>query len=216
MRRLATSRARSFPFARRFRPPRRRKKRTYDPPEVWYDPSDRLRVVVDFPGRGYRHVLTGEEVKFYLRSIPDWAVRGLSTIVLARITRKKLSAPRYGLQWGSTVYLYPMPEDLVEYQEHPPLPQVRIETEKCGGVWSFDGQLWSLVWTEDAVKRFYLENILPHELAHVLDERNSNTRDRERFAEAFAQRWGPRFYRMYLEHANGRRQGRLSCENHHA
>ena len=44
--------------------------------------------------------------------------------------------------------------------------------------------------TEQAVKDFYLHNILIHELGHLLDDRNSRSADRERFAEHFALRHG--------------------------
>jgi predicted nucleic acid-binding protein len=40
--------------------------------------------------------------------------------------------------------------------------------------------------TEEAIRDFYLNNVLIHELGHILDSRNSSPRDRERFAEWFA------------------------------
>jgi hypothetical protein len=50
--------------------------------------------------------------------------------------------------------------------------------------------VWKLVWTEQAVKDFYLNNILIHELGHLLDDRNSRSVDRERYAEWFALEYG--------------------------
>ena len=56
-----------------------------------------------------------------------------------------------------------------------------------GGRWIQDGgSHWRLVWSERAIKDFYLNNILIHELGHLLDDRNSGYVDRERFAEWFA------------------------------
>ena len=46
------------------------------------------------------------------------------------------------------------------------------------------------MWTERALKDFYLNNILIHELGHLLDVRNSNSVDRERYAEWFAVEYG--------------------------
>ena len=44
-----------------------------------------------------------------------------------------------------------------------------------GGRWVEEpGDVWKLVWTE-AVKDFYLNNILIHELGHLLDDRNSRS-----------------------------------------
>ena len=56
-----------------------------------------------------------------------------------------------------------------------------------GGRWRQSGPTeWELVWTEAAVKDFYLNNILIHELGHLLDNRNRSYTDRERYAEWFA------------------------------
>ena len=49
-----------------------------------------------------------------------------------------------------------------------------------------DGTEWQLVWTEATIKDFYLNNILIHELGHLLDNRNTSYTDRERYAEWFA------------------------------
>jgi hypothetical protein len=46
------------------------------------------------------------------------------------------------------------------------------------------------VWTESAIRDFYLNNILIHELGHLLDDRNDSYVDRERYAEWFAIRYG--------------------------
>jgi hypothetical protein len=43
-----------------------------------------------------------------------------------------------------------------------------------------------LVW----LRRFYLRNVLMHEIGHHLDSRNITRKDRERFAEQFAERHG--------------------------
>jgi hypothetical protein len=60
-----------------------------------------------------------------------------------------------------------------------------------GGRWSHDERgVWKLQWTEDTVRDFYLNNILIHELGHLVDSRNTGYADRERFAEWFALQYG--------------------------
>ena len=49
---------------------------------------------------------------------------------------------------------------------------------------------WRLEWTEESVRDFYLNNILIHELGHLVDTRNSSYADRERYAEWFALEYG--------------------------
>lgn len=169
-------------------------RRMFIPLENWYEPtgklSDRYRVVVQSPGEGYRHAVTEEEVRARLAELPSSMLQTLEVVQLSRITRKKLTFPCYGMQWGQALYLYPIEESLVEYFPGPPRPAQRKEAEMYGGRWVQDGQAWRLIWTEATIKDFYLNNILIHELGHLIDQRNSSYIDRERFAEWFAIEYG--------------------------
>lgn len=188
----------------------------FAPPEDWHEPKgDRqgYRFVVQPPGRGYRHVVTPDEIRRRLALLPAAMLEPLEVIQLSRMTRKKQSFPCYGMQWGSTLYLYPIEESLTEYYGRPPTPPESIEARMYGGRWVEDGRdQWKLVWTEDAIKDFYLNNILIHELGHLLDERNSRTMDRERFAEWFAIEHG---YRP-TQAANPHRAPPTRRRRHHA
>lgn len=109
------------------------------------------------------------------------------------MTRKKESFACYGMQWGSCLYLYPMEETLDEWYNQPPKPNQVNEAEMYGGRWiQEEPNLWRLKWTEKAIRDFYLNNILIHELGHLLDDRNTSYQDRERFAEWFAVEYGYR------------------------
>jgi hypothetical protein len=73
------------------------------------------------------------------------------------------------------------------------------EAKMYGGSWEESGSgSWKLVWTEAALKDFYLNNILIHELGHLLDERNSRSVDRERYAEWFALQYGYKPTRQFF------------------
>jgi hypothetical protein len=163
----------------------------YLPPENWYEPKedrrDSYKVVQQGAGDGFRHVVTAEEIRHRLAMLPAWMVKPLEVVQLSRMTRKKLRSPCYGMQWGSTIYLYPIEEALVETFCDPPLPAQKIEAAMFGARWQpAPNGLWTLHWTASAVRDFYLNNVLIHELGHILDNRNTNSRDRERFAEWFA------------------------------
>ncbi|MGH7135548.1 MAG: hypothetical protein ACREHD_07395, partial [Pirellulales bacterium] len=72
-----------------------------------------------------------------------------------------------------------------------PRPNQANEASMYGGRWVQESpDVWNLVWSEESIKNFYLNNILIHELGHLLDNRNSRQVDRERFAEWFAIRYG--------------------------
>lgn len=161
----------------------------YVPPEDWHEPTDRegYRVVSQDPGRGYQHVVTEGEVRDRLSELPKAFIAPLEAVQLSRMTRKKRSFPCYGMQWGSALYLYPLEEGLVEYFNRPPRPAEYNETRAFGGRWVNEaGSQWKLIWTPRTIRDFYLNNVLIHELGHLLDERNTSYRDRERFAEWFA------------------------------
>ncbi len=109
------------------------------------------------------------------------------------MTRKKQSFPCYGMQWGSTLYLYPLEETLEEWFTGPPRPEVVNEARMYGGRWDKPApDQWRLSWTQAAIEDFYLNNILIHELGHLVDDRNSGYADRERYAEWFAIQYGYR------------------------
>src|SRR6478735_278179 len=88
---------------------------------------------------------------------PEDLLEPLDVVQLSRMTRKKLSFPCYGMQWGSTIYLYPVEDCLVERFKAPPKPAQLIEARMYGGRWEQEGSgWWKLVWTEKALKDFYL------------------------------------------------------------
>ncbi len=188
------------------------------PPEDWHEPtgqrSDSYRFVVQPPGRGYRHVVTESEIRERLSILPSSFTAPLEVVQLSRVTRKKQSFPCYGMQWGAAIYIYPIEESLVEYFSRAPHPSQWNEARMYGGRWEADGPTgWRLVWTEAAIRDFYLNNILIHELGHLLDLRNNSYVDRERYAEWFAIRYG---YQPTQKERKQRLQPPKSVRRHHA
>ena len=81
-------------------------------------------------------------------------------------------------------------ETLVESFCEPPCPAQKIEAAMFGAQWQVERGQWKLIWTEASIRDFYLNNVLIHELGHILDSRNTSHRDRERYAEWFALEMG--------------------------
>jgi hypothetical protein len=161
------------------------------PPEKWYEPTENgasgYRIITQAPGKAYQHVLSPEDVRARLAQLPAWMTRGLEVVQLSEITRKKKTFPCYGMQWGSAIYLYPIEASRVEQFVSAPSPRHKKETTLFGGVWSqHRNGRWICTWSEESIRDFYLNNILIHELGHLLDERNRSYVDRERYAEWFA------------------------------
>ena len=162
--------------------------------DVWHEPTDRniIEYHSEPPGRGFVHPVTVDEIRQRLELLPVQYIRDLEFVQLSRMSRKRAIFPCYGMQWGPTVYLYPIEESLVESFVRPPTPQQRIEARMFGGHWYQDGALWRLKWTPQAIRDFYLNNVLIHEVGHVHDRRNKNSKARERYANWFAIEYGYR------------------------
>ena len=196
------------PGSRRARGGERNERLPYSPPEDWHEPNPSValgsnyQIIVQPPGDGYRHVLLPVEIRRRLCQLPGHMLESLEYVQLSRMTRKKRSFPCYGMQWGSTLYLYPIEESRTEFFDSPPKPAQFNEARMYGGRWLKESGGWELSWSEAAIKNFYLNNILIHELGHLLDNRNTGYVDRERFAEWFAIEYG---YRRSPRHHSDRR-----------
>lgn len=166
----------------------------FNAPERWHEAPEnpRVRYVVEPAGAGYIHAVTVDEVRQRLNELAPRFTRELAVVQFSGMTRKRQLFPCYGMQWGNAVYLYPIEESLVESYTRPPTPQQQIEARMFGGRWVQEGNLWRLIWTEQSIKDFYLNNVLVHEIGHLNDSRNTNTRDRERYANWFAIEYGYR------------------------
>lgn len=172
----------------------------FNAPERWHEPlvrdsvanSQSAKYLVDPAGNGFRHAVTIEEVRARLALLPQRFLQDLQVVHLSGMTRKRRCSPCYGMQWGTAIYLYPIEANLVEQHASPPQPQQIIEARMYGGVWSSSRGRWTLTWTEDAIRDFYLNNVLIHEIGHLNDPRNTNPADREKFANWFAIEYGYR------------------------
>jgi hypothetical protein len=186
----------------------------FAPPEDWHEPTNRnngYRVVVQPPGDGYVHVVTPAQVRERLSRVPQQFLRGLEVVQFSQMTRKKQSFPCYGMQWGATLYLYPLEVSLEEWFSAPPRPEVFNEARMYGGRWDEPGVgSWRLSWSQAAIEDFYLNNILIHELGHLVDDRNTNYAEREQFAEWFAVQYG---YRA-TGGQGGRRRAKIRRRHH--
>lgn len=166
----------------------------FSAPEAWYEPQGltSIRYVHQPAGAGYLHPVTIEEVRQRIAELPSRFTRTIEVVQFSAMTRKRSLFPLYGMQWGTTVYLYPIEASLREVYHSPPTPQQQIEARMYGGVWRQIGQNWTLSWTPDSIRDFYLNNVLVHEIGHVNDLRNSNSAARERYANWFATEYGYR------------------------
>jgi hypothetical protein len=166
----------------------------FSAPETWHDEREggEFDVIVQPAGVGFWHPLTPQIIRDRLAQLPSQFGDAIGVVQLSGMTRKRQLFPCYGMQWGTNVYLYPIEASLVESYVRPPTPQQLTEAKMFGAVWTQHGVEWRQTWTEQAVQDFYLNNVLIHEIGHVLDTRNTNTEARERYAIWFATEYGYR------------------------
>jgi hypothetical protein len=180
--------------SKRVRGVQRNEKLPFVPPEDWHEPQEDGRgykIIVQPPGNGFRHILSPADVRARLAQFPSETLADLEVVQFSRMTRKKQSFPCYGMQWGASLYLYPIEENLIEYYHCPPTPNQVNEARMYGGQWIHEARgVWRLEWTEESIRDFYLNNILIHELGHLVDARNTGYVARERYAEWFALEYG--------------------------
>ncbi|MBM4074330.1 MAG: hypothetical protein FJ267_01640 [Planctomycetes bacterium] len=169
----------------------------FSAPEVWHDPVGRSEIefICQSPGQDYFHPITVEDVRARIELLPKEIVQQVEVIQFSEITRKRKLFPLYGMQWGPNVYLYPMEASLVETYKRPPTPKQLIEASMYGGQWVQERCEWQLRWTLETIRDFYLNNVLIHEIGHVIDQRNTNSEARERYANWFAIEYGFRVSR---------------------
>jgi len=142
--------------------------RAFDAPELWHEPvaskptetQSSLKVVVQPAGEGYIHPVSADDVRERVLQLPPQFQEKLQVVQFSRMTQKRRLFPCYGLQWGNAVYLYPIEASLEELYVRAPRPAQRIESEMYGGRWVQDGNLWRLIWTENTIRDFYLNNVL--------------------------------------------------------
>ena len=122
---------------------------------------DGYRILVQPPGNGFRHILTAADIRARLSQFPDEMRAALQVVQLSRMTRKKQSFPCYGMQWGTSLYLYPIEDSLVEFYHCPPTPNQVNEARMYGGRWSQDSKnVWRL---ETGVDRSGGSRLLPQQ-----------------------------------------------------
>jgi hypothetical protein len=179
---------------RQRRPARSAYCEAFGPPEVWHEPSGRekIKYVIEAPGKDFIHPVESAEVAARIERLPKRFLKNLEVVHFSRMTRKRGLFPCYGMQWGTAVYLYPIEASLIEIYLRQPRPEQIIEARMFGGRWQQNGDRWELVWTPEAIRDFYLNNVLIHEIGHTFDDRNTSTASRERFANWFAIEYGYR------------------------
>jgi hypothetical protein len=157
--------------------------------------TDQPEPVIDRqrPGWGYRHLVRKEDVRRFIRLIPNWheLAVGLNVIILAEGDHDCFGWHRSGrvaiCAWERCLSMSFCEADHAWFlSQFGIVTKLGVPSRHCEGRWEF-------VFTEDTARAFQLIHILIHELGHHHDRMTTRSKVKacrgEGYAEAYARRF---------------------------
>lgn len=139
-----------------------------------------------------------EDVADVVRLVPAEFTAGLRGIILLGGTRKqdlvcRSGLFRYGCYGGNRIYLHAYPRRRMERWIGSRVDPWYAQEFGPAGVDFVEERGWTkLVWSHESLRRYYLLNVLLHEIGHHVDKRDAKKTKSERFADWFAAAQGRR------------------------
>ncbi|PZD71339.1 hypothetical protein C1752_06618 [Acaryochloris thomasi RCC1774] len=166
----------------------------YSKPKLRFETgSGAISVYVQKLHPKFIHPVCAEDIQNVLNRVPAKFLVHLHAIYLLGGTSRQLKASkksfRYGCYESGTIYLYAFPEWMLRNcWGNLPKPTVVEEYKRMGADWRKDEAGWWLEFDQGSLERFYLFDVLLHELGHHVDKRvwERDTPSAERYAEWFA------------------------------
>ena len=133
-----------------------------------------------------------------LKLIPQKMLCGLTSIALLGGAKRQAKIANSGL-WSygryrlTRIYLCAYPRSQMQWTtRHFSFPSARLAYLRAGVKVTHKSGQWHLAFTEQSLRRFYLWDVLIHEIGHHVDRfhRDQSTSRAERFAEWFARTYG--------------------------
>ncbi len=140
--------------------------------------------------------VTPDEVRRKLNSLPTHFLKELKGVMLLGGSNKQLKTARgnlscFGAYFDEVIFLFPFPKkEITTCCVTLPPPHLKKDYEKAGAIYFFKKQKWYRYFSKKALKTFYLNDVLVHELGHHVDRNTKNERKAEGYAEWFAREYG--------------------------
>lgn len=139
-----------------------------------------------------------DSIRKTLEAVPEEFTAGLAAIIALSGSKKQEKTFRklfaYGRYVGKIIVLHPFPKKYLEMRYRTkPKPSVLNDYERAGAEVSYEGRDWWIRFDEVSLKRFYLRDVLLHELGHHVDAENFRSKSHKKaegFAEWFASEYG--------------------------
>ncbi len=166
--------------------------------------------IVDNPSRDFYFPVTVDEVKKILGRLPKDHTDHLTHIWFQKIKKTEyLDGKTFqgSFVCGSGVYLIilnPFPTDnKMRFGKNKPLTKILNYYKDFTIDLKEDGDGWYLKWTEEKIKRYYLENLLLHEIGHSIDSfykrywSKATEQKRENWADNYVAVWADQIRENY-------------------
>ena len=169
--------------------------RIADELEVYEGPP---RILIEQTRDDFLMPVTPRDLKRMLADVPIEYVHGLKAIFLLGGSSKQgkvfySSLYCYGTYWSDCIFLHPYPRNRMRmYINRRPKPSLLQEYRRVGALVTHDDQdgVW-IRFSRESLKKFYLQDVLLHELGHHVDrDADKNGRRSEGFADWFASEYG--------------------------
>ena len=157
----------------------------------------------DNPSRDFFFPVLKDEIQSFLDQLPTEHTENLTHIWLRKQNPKEydrantLQGEFISGSGVNLIVLYPFPKDLkMNFGKKMPQKKSLNWYANFHPELIQEGGIWKLLWTEEGIKRYYLEGLLLHEIGHKMDSLyqrywSKPYRDRaEKFADNFAFYWG--------------------------
>jgi hypothetical protein len=156
-----------------------------DAPATGPASSRAVRLLADPSPKGYIYPCNVGDLKRQLRRVPAGYLEGLWQVRLSNQVRRYRD--RDGDYLDGEIRLFPYPEALIFLPSPRPNDPLDREWLHWGAQWVTSAAGPRLQWTRDALRRYVLDHVLLHELAHHVAAWRGLP-DSERAADALAQR----------------------------
>jgi len=141
--------------------------------------------------------ISKDDITSLLERIPTHFIEGIKAILVTSGSKKQIKVIKnmlhYGEYWEECVFIHPYPKVLMtQSYDKKPNPQTIQEYQRAGGVVTSAGSGVEISFNKDSLRRFYLRDVLMHEIGHHNEgERIGRSRKKsEGYANWFATEYG--------------------------
>lgn len=158
--------------------------------------ADKPYIEVEPAAKGFIIPCTETEIRESINRIPPEFLKDLTAIIVIGGSSKIEKVVRkycYGTYYNNWIFLAAYPETYMIFRWNKGIQPDRLIAYKQAGVKveEIKGGM-QVIFDLESLKRFYLQDILIHEIAHHIDKTNTTFRERENFAKWFATEYGYR------------------------